>query len=293
MIKIILLEIEVIILTILSFNTTNIDAASNKSTTQTISYQTSYKQKTYQKQATVYLPTNYDASKKHNIVYLMHGSTESGHDFYEDGNFKSILDKLSKSGKLTNTIVVFPTYYPNRDFVSSDYYKDRPLNNNFSKNELVKDLMPTVEKKYHTYADYINDKGFKESRDHRAFGGFSMGAITTWYVFENDLSYFHYFLPMAGDSWSVEADGGAIASDKTAKVLSQAVGNDPFNIMASVGSNDGTGGSMRPQIDAMWKLPQFNHKNLEYYVQKNGTHSPESIGIQFEHYANFLFKINS
>lgn len=114
-------------------------------------------------------------------------------NFYEEGNFKSILDKLSETGKLTDTIVVFPTYYSNRSFVSSDYYKGRPLNNNLSQNELVKDLMPVVEKKYHTYVDSITDKGFKESRNHRAFVGFSMGAITTWYVFENDLAYIIFY----------------------------------------------------------------------------------------------------
>lgn len=83
-----------------------------------------------------------------------------------------------------------------------------------------------------------------------------------------------------------------MASNRTAKTLSQVVGNIPFNIMAAVGSNDGTSGSMKTQINAMWKLPEFDHQNLQYYVQKNGIHSPESIGLQFEHYAKFLFKNN-
>lgn len=63
MIKKILLGIGVTILTILSFNTTNVDTTSYKSATKTINYQTTYKQKTYQKQATFYLPTNYGVSK--------------------------------------------------------------------------------------------------------------------------------------------------------------------------------------------------------------------------------------
>ncbi|SHJ65925.1 endo-1,4-beta-xylanase [Tessaracoccus bendigoensis DSM 12906] len=35
------------------------------------------------------------------------------------------------------------------------------------------------------------------SRDHRGFGGFSMGAVTTWRTFQNGLDYFRYFLPMS------------------------------------------------------------------------------------------------
>lgn len=289
MIKKILFGIGVAILTILSLHTSSVDAAV-KDTTKTIKYQTTYKEKSYQKQATVYLPANYDKTKKHNIVYLMHGSTENGRNFYEDGNFKNILDKLANEGTLKNTIVVFPTYYPSTSFVNSDYYKDRPLNKSFAKNELVNDLMPVVEQKYHTYAASTDDSGFKKSRNHRAFGGFSMGSITTWYVFENDLAYFHYFLPMAGDSWSIEPDGGALASKRTATRLSTVVKDKSFAIMAAVGANDGTSGSMSPQIEAMWKLPEFNHQNLKYYLQKSGTHSPTSIGHQFKHYAKDIFK---
>ncbi|KRN98870.1 alpha/beta hydrolase [Companilactobacillus kimchiensis] len=282
--------IGVMLLAFLSFKSQVVEAASNTGKTETINYQTTYHQKKYQKQATVYLPAKYDASKKHNIVYLMHGSTEGGSDFYQDGNFKQILDKLNRTGKLKNTIAVFPTYYPSRKSVSSDYYSDRPLNKHFAKEELVQDLMPVVEQKYKTYAKTTDDKGFQASRNHRAFGGFSMGAITTWYVFENDLKYFHDFVPMAGDSWTIEPDGGAVASKKTATRLANSVDSKSFKIMAGVGSNDGTSSSMTPQMQAMWQLPEFNHQNLQYYTQKGGSHSLDSVDKQFEHYAGQLFE---
>jgi len=290
MIKQNIIKIGVILLSLMSFKSQVVDAATNKSKTETINYRTTYQDKEYKKQATVYVPAKYDNKKKHNIIYLMHGSTESGRDFYQDGNFKKILDKLNRVDKLKNTIVVFPTYYPNRSFVNSDYYRDRPLNKNFAKKELTKDLMPAVEKKYHTYAKTTDNEGFKESRRHRAFGGFSMGSITTWYVFENNLKYFHDFLPMAGDSWTIKPDGGAVASKRTASRLAESTDSRSFQILAAVGANDGTSGSMTPQIEAMWRLPEFNHQNLKYYTQKGGSHSPQSIGKQFEHYAGELFK---
>lgn len=262
----------------------------DQGTTETISYQTSYQHKEYSKKALVYLPKNYDDKKEHDIVYLMHGSSEAVDDFYQDGNFQQILDGLDRNADLKNTIVVFPTYYPSRKFVSSDYYPDRPLNKAFAEKELTEDLMPAVEQKYHTFAKTADSNGFKQSRAHRAFGGFSMGAITTWYVFENDLNYFSSFLPMAGDSWTITEDGGIVATKRTAdKLAEQVEPNLPFKIMAAVGVNDSTSISMTPQIEAMWKLPEFNHDNLQYYKQKSGSHSPQSSGKQFEHYAKKIF----
>ncbi|WP_169922423.1 alpha/beta hydrolase [Lactobacillus terrae] len=223
--------------------------SSEEGTVTQIEYQTTYEKKNFKKNAVVYLPPNYDSKTPRNIIYLLHGSTESADHFFREGNFKEILDKLNQQKKLQNTIVVFPTYYPSRDFVTSDYYADFKLNDQFAKNELINDLIPAVEGKYHTYANGISQNEFKDSRNHRAFGGFSMGAVTTWQVFENDMDYFSTFIPMAGDSWTIKNDGGALASSQTASKLAEATRSDsPFKILASVGSNDGTQSSMNPQI---------------------------------------------
>ena len=41
----------------------------------------------------------------------------------------------------------------------------------------------------------------KASRDHRIFGGFSLGSVTTWLEFCYDYDYIKYFIPMSGSSW--------------------------------------------------------------------------------------------
>lgn len=46
---------------------------------------------------------------------------------------------------------------------------------------------------------------------------------------------------------------------------------------------------MTPQIEAMWRLAAFNHRNLRYYQLPGGTHSPQTIGRLFSHYAGRLF----
>lgn len=264
---------------------------------RTIFYQTAYQGKKYNKEAQVYLPADFNNNEKHNILYLLHGSTEvrNGQStLLKDGNFKQLFNKLNNNGRLKNTIVVFPTYYPSAKFVTSNNYQDNTLNRNFGKNELMNDLVPAVESHYRTYSNLkVNSSALQKSRAHRAFGGFSMGSITTWYVFQYDFPYFRYYLPFAGDSWTVTSDGGANAPRRTAQVLANEVRKYPnlkFKIMAGVGSGDGTSGSMEPQIDAMKNLPQFNNNNLQYYVQDGGTHSAPTFNKVINHYATQLFK---
>lgn len=270
----------------------NSRSAAAASRTETIHYQTTYRGRQYNKQALVYLPSNYTKNRKYNVVYLLHGSTESSRDFYRDGHFKSLLDRLNQNGRLQDTIVVFPTYYPNRSFVTSDYYRDNRLNRAFAENELVNDLVPAIEGHYSTYAAGTSKGQLRAARNHRAFGGFSMGSITTWYVFEYQLPYFGTYLPMAGDSWTITDDGGANASTRTARRLAQTVQQNPnlaFKILSGVGADDGTSGSMSPQINAMRRLPEFNRQNLRYYQAPRGTHSPQTIARIFDHYADQIF----
>lgn len=267
--------------------------AASSSRTDTVHYQTTYRRRTYQKKALVYLPAGYNDQRRYNVLYLLHGSTETANDFYRDGNFQPLLDRLINSGKMQPTIVVFPTYYPSRRFVSSNYYHDRKLNSFFARHELVTDLIPAVEGRYRTYARGTSHSALTASRNHRAFGGFSMGAITTWYVFQDDLPVFKAFLPVAGDSWAVKDDGGSVAPQATARRLeaaAQAHSNLKFSIMAAVGSEDGTSGSMTPQIRAMWSLPEFNHHNLTYQHIAGGTHSPHTVARAFADFAGQLFQ---
>lgn len=265
----------------------------SSSTVQTINYQGQYRGRRYNKSALVYLPAGYSNHHRYNVLYFLHGSTETPRDFLNDGHFQSHLDQLISRGIMKPTIVVFPTYYPSRRFVRSDYYHDNRLNKAFAQHELINNLVPAVEGRYSTYSHGTSAAALRASRQHRAFGGFSMGSITTWYVFEYQLPYFADYLPFAGDSWTIADDGGATAPRRTAAKLAQTVSqhpNDSFKIMAGVGSSDGTSSSMSPQIRAMQKLPAFNHQNLAYYRIPGGTHSPQTMSRLLGHYAHQLFK---
>ena len=79
-------------------------------------------------------------------------------------------------------------------------------------NELINDLLPAVEGTFSGFAASARSEDLIADRDHRGFGGFSMGAVTTWRTFQYGLDYFHYFLPMScGTSLDDEAIYSAAA----------------------------------------------------------------------------------
>ena len=122
------------------------------SKTETVTYKIRYQGKTYSKKALVYVPANYDKQKKYDVLYFLHGSGDSALGFYENSHYQQVLDKLAKQGKLKDTLVVFPTFYPSQAFVTGDYQKDDKLSRFFSRTELMGALVPKVEAKYSTYA---------------------------------------------------------------------------------------------------------------------------------------------
>nr|WP_242951696.1 hypothetical protein [Clostridium felsineum] len=136
------------------------------------------------------------------MFYFMHGgwcneATTMGADKKHAG-FKSIIDHAIQDGKIKPLIMVFPTYNNLSQSDSGDYSLAIRLTQNYH-NELVNDLIPAVEGRFSTYAENTTKEALQQSRDHRGFGGFSMGSVTTWRTFEYCLDYFRYFLPMSGE----------------------------------------------------------------------------------------------
>lgn len=128
-----------------------------------------YKSKTVgtTRKALVYLPPNYTKKKKYPVFYLLHGIGGDETEWLRGGNPQVILDNLYADGKLQDMIVVMPNGRAMKD--------DRAIGNimapdkvqafaNFE-NDLLKDLIPFIEKKYSTF----------KNRENRAIAGLSMG----------------------------------------------------------------------------------------------------------------------
>lgn len=199
------------------------------------------------KDAWVYLPYGYSDKEKYNVFYLSHGgwSNETslmGTDT-DPHTFKHVIDHAIQDGKIKPLIIVLPTYNNTSEEDSGDYSLAIQLTNQFH-NELVNDLIPAVESKYSTYAENTTPEGLEASRDHRGFGGFSMGSVNTWNTFRYCLDYFRYFIPMSG---SYSTDGQYMAD----LVRQQGHDADDFFIFSASGTNDFAYSAFKAQIMAM------------------------------------------
>ena len=176
------------------------------------------------KNATVYLPAGYDESDLlYNVLYLLHGAggNEETYMGTQDNPtaLKYIIDHAIENGDIKPLIIVMPTSESDDD---ADADMALEISNGFYE-EVVSDIIPAVEGKYRTAAyGHVSEENLKATRLHRAFGGFSMGSVSTWGVLEHAMDYFGYFLPMSGGSWTIRVNGDSKKPQETAKALEEA-----------------------------------------------------------------------
>lgn len=205
--------------------------------------------KVYKKSALVYLPYGYDENArcdKYNVLYLMHGGSQTPEWYFNGANsgslMKSLLDHLHAEEKVHNLIVCAVTY-------NTGYNKDEWSCANRFYQELLTELMPDFEKKFHII----------KNRYHRGFGGFSMGAMTTWNIFDHCLPEIANYLPVSGDA---RGAGGGSNGMVTAKYLEKMVKDqgytkNDFKIYAGCGAHEIATPNLVPQIEAMKKTETF------------------------------------
>ena len=253
--------------------------ATQQGTLNKLTYDTwesfSYEQKSNKitKGAWVYLPYGYTDEEEYNVFYLSHGgwSNETTLMGTDDNpkSFKNVIDNAIQDGNIKPLIIVLPTYNNTSENDSGDYSLAIQLTNQFH-NELVNDLIPAVESKYSTYAKDTTPQGLKESRDHRGFGGFSMGSVNTWNTFRYCLDYFRYFMPMSG---SYTTDGEYMAD----LVRQQGYSSQDFFIFAASGTDDFAYSAFKAQIMAtannsggMFKLAKNESEGNMSFLEREG-----------------------
>lgn len=218
------------------------------------------------KSLNVYIPYGYDSSKEYNIFYLMHGGGENENTIFgNDVNMHLILDHMIMNGDLEPMIVVTPTFNGG-NCTAQNFYQEFRTN-----------VIPTVEGKYSTYAKSTSAEGIAASRMHRAFGGFSMGGVSTWAVMVNCLDYVGYYMPLSGDHWT-----GNSAQEKAYSITSaidrSGLSKRDYFVFAATGSDDIAYPNIGPQIEAMKPLSQFDYTsdfskgNLYFLVAQGTTH---------------------
>jgi len=216
-----------------------------------------------QNKLNVYLPYGYDSSKKYNIFYLMHGGGEDENTLFynNDTQIQHMFDHMIMNGEMEPMIVVTPTF---KKCEAGTFY-----------NELRQSVIPFVEGKYSTYANGdTSPASIKASRMHRAYGGFSMGAVSTWAVMQNCLDIVGYYMPLSGDHWQGNGAYGKAKSIADA-VDKSGLSKREYFIFAATGSDDIAYPNISPQIDEMKKMSQFEYtsdfsKGNFYFLVANG-----------------------
>lgn len=240
---------------------------------------TSEDESAIQKTAYVYLPYGYDEEDldtRYDILYLMHGWTMTAGDFFQDpeSGIVNMLDHMIESGDIPPIIVVCATFDAQNQ--PQDFSRSVEELSVFHR-DLRENLMPAVESRFHTYAADTTAEGFAASREHRAFGGFSLGAVTTWYQFIYNLEYIKYFLPMSGDCWITGTYGGLYHPVETVDYLEQMLESggwqeQDFRIYQGIGTSDPIWDQTDSQIQEMFSRERFTPENLHYAIIENGRH---------------------
>lgn len=107
----------------------------------------------------VYTPPQFDKSKKHPVLYLLHGVGGNESDWKRNGNINIIFDNLYASKRIEPMLIVMPygkVRLSSTNQQSSFTYFDK---------ELLNEIIPFIEKNYEV----------KPSPEFRAIAGLSMG----------------------------------------------------------------------------------------------------------------------
>lgn len=244
------------------------------------------------KGAWVYLPFGYDASQKYDILYLMHGG-----NFTEEWWFKlfpdtvTILDNMIAKGICKPCIIVTPTFYRG-EYDKEGINEDRP--EQFYQ-ELRKDLIPAVEKKYSTYCGGdVSDANLVATRQHRAFAGLSMGSMTTYRAaLYRNFDLFSWYGPFSGccgphgdHAKEVERICTTLEEgDKKGLKLDYMFCGNGTDDMAYAEHKD----IMEKAVEASPYLKPG--ENYEFYVIPGGVHDMKAWQLHLYHALQVFFKI--
>lgn len=246
--------------------------------------------------AYVYLPYGYDEASEqpYNVFYFVHGHGETAISFFqnENGLLCKLLDHMLENRDIAPTLIVSTSYVYGTPV---DYYPDADPYCEALPQELVNDLIPLIESRYHTYTESTDVAGITVSRKHRAIGGFSMGAVTVWYALEHALECFKYFMPISSDGWSLGRFAGMTNPDETAEYLANTIRNSAFSkndfyIWACSGTNDVAYDRIWSQVQAMAQLTDvFSVSNLTFHEQDGARHEFRSLAEYLYNVLPFMF----
>ena len=233
------------------------------------------------KTAYVYTPYGYDAGDegaRYDVIYLMHGWGGHAGEHFDYPGTKNVFDNLMANGDMPPAIIVSATFY--HDGSSTDFGGSvaelRAFHQDFENN-----LMPAVEGRYRTYADGTAPEALAAARDHRAFGGFSLGSVTTWLELCYDSDYIRYFLPMSGSCWYYGGYGD-FQFGRNVDFIEQLVADNGLDgrgyfIYHAVGTDDAVKNQSLGMADEMLSRAAFTPDHYVFYQKDDGRHDLDAV----------------
>jgi arabinoxylan arabinofuranohydrolase len=218
----------------------------------------------------ILLPAGYSADKKYPVLYVMHGYWENQDRMIIKGNgtmyTRQIIGNAIASGEAEDMIVVFPYIYSSatqKDCTAMDDANNKAYDNFI--NDLIKDLMPHIEKTY----------SVKTGRENTAITGFSMGGRESLLIGMQRADLFGYIgaiCPAPGVTGSFKW-----ASEEEA----------PSLVFITAGSND----------TVVYDNPKNYHNNFEkngvphiWHYVNGGYHGDNSIHAHIYNFVRAVFK---
>ena len=204
----------------------------------------------------------------------MHGWGGHAGEYLEYATITYMLDNMIAKGDIPPTIFVSATFYTDNSDTgfSGSVAEFRQFHRDFEEY-----LMPAVEGQFHTYAKSTSPDDLKASRDHRAFGGFSLGSVTTWLQFCYDSDYIRYFLPMSGSCWYYGGYGD-FQIEKNVDFIQQLVEDNDLDergnfIYHGVGTNDTVKSQSIDMAEEMLSRSDiFTPDHYVFYQREGGQH---------------------
>lgn len=244
--------------------------------------------KLIKKHARVYLPYGYkakDKKTKYDVLYLMHGGGDNSTSFLTPPQdwvrLCDVLDHLIAEGKMRPIIVVTPTFYDDDENIGNNPMDDAILRTRDFHIELQNDLIPAVETTYNTYLQGKDSLAITQSREHRAYGGFSMGALSTWNQLAYGVNAVKYFIPLSGDLWIFNDKGERQDAKAAALWLNSQLEKSPFvndfEVYGYTGTKDIAGNPQKGLVEALsLYAPVFRYDrpdaNLRFSMRQDGQH---------------------
>ncbi len=262
------------------------EECAEKGKVERIDYQTTkYDGSPMDKYAFVYTPYGYDPEKEYEILYLIHGGAENAEKYLfqggEENPLKRAVDNLIAEKTIKPILIVTPSEYPHND--KAYPMQDSAIFCEYFQNELVNDLLPAVESKYHTYAGFdTSAEKLTQAREKRHIMGWSMGCMTTWYTFLKRISYFSKFGMLSCFCAIHGQDPTKEWADQTAQTIVESIQKQGFtkkdyDVYIITGSLDIVYEKCALQSTALFAYPEYfdfysNEQNATYLIWPQGEH---------------------